>query len=129
MLARYGRNPLHQPRHTGFRFSTNAFSPSCRSWESIATFAMGIWFAQASSSVQLPPWYRRQCGRTVNQKPLGHFDGGLSVWPGSTTWFTKPLFRPGLLLEYCSKTQLESDLARPVFVVLHSISAQVGATS
>ena len=38
------------------------------------------------------------------------------------------LLRPGLLLEYYPKAQLESDLARQVFVLPRSISARSGAT-
>jgi hypothetical protein len=38
------------------------------------------------------------------------------------------LFRPGLLLEYYPKAQLESDLARQVFVLPRSISVRSGAT-
>jgi hypothetical protein len=37
------------------------------------------------------------------------------------------LLRPGLLLEYYPKAQLESDLARQVFVLPHSISGRSGA--
>ena len=36
------------------------------------------------------------------------------------------LLRPGLLLEYYPKAQLESDLARRVFVLPHSISGRSG---
>jgi hypothetical protein len=38
------------------------------------------------------------------------------------------LLRPGLLLEYYPKAQLESDLARQVFVLPRSISVRSGAT-
>jgi hypothetical protein len=38
------------------------------------------------------------------------------------------LLRPGLLLEFYPKAQLESDLARQVFVLPHSISVRNGAT-
>ena len=37
------------------------------------------------------------------------------------------LLRPGLLLEYYPKAQLESDLARRVFVLPHSISGRSAA--
>ena len=38
------------------------------------------------------------------------------------------LLQPGLLLEYYPKAQLESDLARQVFVLPRSISVRSGAT-
>ena len=38
------------------------------------------------------------------------------------------LLRPGLLLEFYPKAQLESDLARQVFVLPHSISVRNGTT-